>query len=125
MAPTGVTDRAFATKSHGVTITSAAVKKGRPTVVKYSWTYNSKKSPAMFVTLSCSLPRRIVESEYIASKSFFTFVFNIETEEQIPLGDSVITRDHGKDHTGTLTLDITELKNKPGKYLLLFVLLDE
>lgn len=63
MAPTGVTVRDPKSKpaekaSSGLTITSAVVKKGRPTVVKYSWTFNPQKCPGECVySLLIQMPR--------------------------------------------------------------------
>ncbi|KIO33447.1 hypothetical protein M407DRAFT_17707 [Tulasnella calospora MUT 4182] len=105
MAPTDLTDRASKSKSqYRFTITSAVVKKGRPTVLKYSWTYD---------------PKRSYEDD-----RFAVAVYNLATKEQTFLDYHVYTHDHGKGNTGTWTVDISSLKDKLGKYLLLFVLID-
>ncbi|KAG8939395.1 hypothetical protein FRC04_006622 [Tulasnella sp. 424] len=99
MAPTGVTVRDPKSKpaekaSSGLTITSAVVKKGRPTVVKYTWTFNPQKCPG----------------------DFAVGVVDVVTKKQIILDESVVTRDHGKNNTGNFTVDITFLKDKPGDF---------
>ncbi|KIO33448.1 hypothetical protein M407DRAFT_17708 [Tulasnella calospora MUT 4182] len=101
MAPTEVTDRASKSYSHGLTITSAVVKKGRPTVLQYSWTYEKR-----------------------SDDGFAVMVYNLATKERTILDYFVYTRDHGKGKSGTWTVDITDLKDKFGKYLLLFTLTD-
>ncbi|KIO33469.1 hypothetical protein M407DRAFT_17725 [Tulasnella calospora MUT 4182] len=103
MAPTLLAARAKSQDSgNGLSITSAAVKKGRPTVVKYSWQFHDN-SPKFFAG-------GIVDA---ASKEF------------ILLEDDVETRGHGKNGKGTDTVSIDVLKNSPGKYVLVLVDTDD
>ncbi|KIO33449.1 hypothetical protein M407DRAFT_17709 [Tulasnella calospora MUT 4182] len=60
----------------------------------------------------------------VSPGDFAVAVYNLATKERTILDESVFTRDHGKNHTGTWTVDITYLEDRPGKYLLLFMLID-
>ncbi|KAG9040583.1 hypothetical protein FS837_000426 [Tulasnella sp. UAMH 9824] len=105
MAPADLTDRKTksAVKSSGIKITSVSVKKGRRTMIKYSWTYDDAKSPGEFAVA----------------------LINLGTKEKYFLDMETITRDHGKGNTGTDSYDITFMKDYPlGIYMLVFQLVD-
>lgn len=97
MAPSYV-----AARSDGLSITSASVKKGRPTVVKYSWKLHAD-SPTYFAV-------GIVE----VSLHDFTL-----------LKDNVVTRDYSDIGIGEDTVSIEVLKRRPGKYVLVLVAVDD
>ncbi|KIO30144.1 hypothetical protein M407DRAFT_158505 [Tulasnella calospora MUT 4182] len=99
MAPTLLTARAKSQDSgNGLSITSAAVKKGRPTVVKYSWQYHDK-SP----------------------KFFAVGVVDVSSNEYIHIQDDEETRNYGENGKGTDHVSISVLENRPGKYVLVLV----
>ncbi|KIO21851.1 hypothetical protein M407DRAFT_28563 [Tulasnella calospora MUT 4182] len=82
----------------GLRITSASVKKGKPTVVKYSWKYNHKS------------PRH-----------FGVAVVEMWGHEFTLLDDDVRTRRHGGDGKGKYTASIESRKDTPSDYALVFV----
>ncbi|KAG9040584.1 hypothetical protein FS837_000427 [Tulasnella sp. UAMH 9824] len=105
MAPADLTDRKTKSgvKSSGIKITSVSVKKkGRQTIIKYSWTYEAKSTFEFAVAL-----------------------INLGTKEKYFLDMETRTRDHGKGNTGTATWDISFMKDYPlGIYMLVFQLVD-
>ncbi|KAG8985855.1 hypothetical protein FRB90_004399 [Tulasnella sp. 427] len=87
---------------NGLSITSAAVKKGSPTVIKYSWKFHDK-SP----------------------KHFAVGVVDVSSNDFTLLESAVETRAHGSNGQGTDTESIESLKKYPGKYVLVLVDTDD
>ncbi|KAG8947029.1 hypothetical protein FRC04_011209 [Tulasnella sp. 424] len=85
-------------EGNGISITSVSVKKGHPTVIKYSWAFHNK-SPDFFAVLI----------KDVASKNVWV------------LDSKVSTGGHGRGGKGKDTVDISVLKDYPGKYVLLLV----
>ncbi|KIO33733.1 hypothetical protein M407DRAFT_240900 [Tulasnella calospora MUT 4182] len=97
MAPSSV-----AARSNGLSITSASVKKGHPTVVKYTWKFHDD-SP----------------------KYFAVGIIEVSSHDFTLLEDDVETRGHGSNGTGKDTVSIEVLKRHPGKYVLVLVDVDD
>ncbi|KIO21849.1 hypothetical protein M407DRAFT_123215 [Tulasnella calospora MUT 4182] len=98
MAPSSFAARA----GNGLSITSAAVKKGKPTVVKYSWKFHDN-SP----------------------KHFAVGIVEVSSHEFILLDHEVKTRGHGGNGKGKDTVSIEVLEHHPGKYVLVLVDTDD
>ncbi|KIO16883.1 hypothetical protein M407DRAFT_33474 [Tulasnella calospora MUT 4182] len=99
MAPTSTSNLLTRSSSKsGLKITSVSVKKGHPTILKYSWTY--KENSPDYITVA---------------------VIGVSGKDLVVLAGNWFVKGEGKSGELTASLDISVLKSFPGEFILVFV----
>ncbi|KAG8939393.1 hypothetical protein FRC04_006620 [Tulasnella sp. 424] len=99
MAPTSASNLlSRASSKSGLKITSVSVKKGNPTILKYSWTY--KENSPDYITVA---------------------VIGVSGKDLIVLAGNWFAKGEGKSGELIASLDISVLKGFPGEFILVFV----